>query len=93
MPQNGLTFGPVQVNRDGGNTVIASDWYTICGIASLPAGSSIALFIDNSGSMTTATVQASYNLFLSKLAEKNISVITVTNGNEDWITPFLTELN
>jgi len=90
---SGKTFGPVQVNRDNGSTASTSDWYTICGIASLPAGSSIALFIDNSGSMTTATVQASYNLLLSKLAERNISIITVENGNEDWITPFLTELS
>jgi hypothetical protein len=43
--------------------------------------------------MTTATVQASYNLLLSKLAAKNISIITVTNNNEDWITPFLTDLS
>ena len=90
---NGLTFGPVQVNRDNGNTALTSDWYTICGIDNLPEGSKIALFIDNSGSMTTATIQASYNLLLSKLAAKNISIITVENGNEDWITPFLTDLS
>jgi hypothetical protein len=90
---NGFTFGPVQVNRDGGNTALASDWYTICGIDNLPEGSKIALFIDNSGSMTTATIQASYNLLLSKLAAKNITIITLENGNEDWITPFLTDLS
>lgn len=90
---NGLTFGPVQVNRDNGNTALISDWYTICGLDNLPEGSKIALFIDNSGSMTTATVQASYNLLLSKLAAKNISIITVTNSDEDWITPFLTDLS
>jgi hypothetical protein len=90
---NGLTFGPVQVNRDGGNTALASDWYTICGIDNLPEGSKIALFIDNSGSMTTATIQASYNLLVSKLAAKNITIIAVENGNEDWITPFLTDLS
>jgi len=90
---NGLTFGPVQVNRDDGNAALASDWYTICGIDSLPENSKIALFIDNSGSMTTATIQASYNLLVSKLAAKNISIITVTNSDEDWITPFLTDLS
>jgi hypothetical protein len=90
---NGRTFGPVQVNRDNGNTNLSSDWYNICNIDSLPEGSKIALFIDTSGSMTQATIQASYDLLLSKLAEKNISIITVTNPNEDWITPFLTDLN
>lgn len=90
---NGLTFGPVQVNRDNGVAANASDWYTICGLDNLPEGSKIALFIDNSGSMTTATIQASYNLLLSKLAAKNITIITVENGNEDWITPFLTDLS
>ena len=43
----------------------------VCNIVILdnvPDGSSIALFIDDSGSMTLqATVQASYNLLLSKI--------------------------
>jgi ligand-binding SRPBCC domain-containing protein len=89
---NGLTFGPVQVNRDNGNATLASDWYTICGLENLPDESSIALFIDNSGSMTEATVQASYNLLVSKLNAKGITITTVTNSNEDWITPFLVDL-
>jgi len=89
---NGLTFGPVQVNRDNGNTALASDWYTICGLENLPDGSSIALFIDGSGSMTQATVQASYNLLVSKLNARGITITTVTNDYEDWITPFLVDL-
>lgn len=89
---NGLTFGPVQVNRDNGNPNLVSDWYTICGLDSLPEGTSIALFIDGSGSMTQANVQASYELLVSKLAAKNITITTVTNPNEDWITPFLVDL-
>ena len=89
---NGLTFGPVQVNRDNGNTALASDWYTICGLENLPDGSSIALFIDGSGSMTQANVQASYNLLVSKLNARGITITTVTNDYEDWITPFLVDL-
>ena len=89
---NGLTFGPVQVNRDGGVVANASDWYKICNIDDLPEGSSIALFIDDSGSMTQATVQASYDAFVAKLNEKNITITTVSNTNEDWITPFLVDL-
>jgi hypothetical protein len=89
---NGLTFGPVQVNRDNGNAALASDWYTICGLENIPDGSSIALFIDGSGSMTQGTVQASYELLVSKLNARGITITTVTNPNEDWITPFLVDL-
>ena len=89
---NGLTFGPVIVNRDNGNAADATDWYKICNIDDLPEGSSIALFIDTSGSMTQATIQASYDKFVAKLNEKNITITTVTNNNEDWITPFLVNL-
>ena len=89
---NSLTFGPVIVNRDQGNVANITDWYKICKIDDLPEGSSIALFIDNSGSMRTSTVQASYDAFIAKLNEKNITVTTVTNSNEDWITPFLVDL-
>ena len=89
---NGKTFGPVNVNRDNGNSANASDWYTICGMDSLPDGSKIALFIDTSGSMTMSTIQASYDLLVSKLNARSMTIITVTNQNEDWITPFLTDL-
>ena len=89
---NGLTFGPVQVNRDDSNPGYESDWFAICDIDTLPEGSSIALFIDTSGSMTMSTVQASYNKFVAKLNEKNITITTVTNSNEDWITPFIVDL-
>jgi len=89
---DGLTFGPVQVNRDNGNAANTSDWYTICDLDNVPDGSSIALFIDGSGSMTLGTVKASYDLLVSKLAARNITITTVTNTQEDWITPFLVDL-
>ena len=87
------TFGPIRVNRDGGNTGQISDWFTICGLDKLPNGSKVALFIDNSGSMTTATVQASYDAFIQKVNAKNMNIIVVTNPNEDWISPFNTILD
>ncbi len=79
---NGKTFGPVQVSSD-------SDWYSICDIDSLPNGSKIALFVDGG----TSSVQASYDAFIAKLNERNITVISVTNNQEDWIQPFLTALD
>ena len=89
---NGFTFGPVQVNRDNGQVSNITDWYKICNIDDIPDGSSIALFIDTSGSMTQSTIQASYNAFLAKLNERNITITSVTNSSEDWITPFLVDL-
>ena len=89
---NGKTFGPVNVNRDGGDASLASDWYTICNIDSIPDGSKVAMFIDTSGSMTMSTIQASYDLLVSKLTARGITIISVSNQNEDWITPFLTDL-
>jgi hypothetical protein len=82
------TFGPISVNRDSGNVSSLSEWYDICNIDSIPDGSEIAIFIDNSGSMTTSTVQASYDKLIQRLNARNITVATVTNGSEDWITPF-----
>ena len=93
MSKTGKTFGPVRVNRDGGNAATVSDWYTICGLDKLPNNSKIALYIDTSGSMTMSTVQASFDLMMQKLNARNMDVITVTNPNEDWITPFQQILN
>jgi hypothetical protein len=90
---DGKIHGPIRVNRDGGNTAQISDWFSICDLDQLPEGSKIALFVDNSGSMTTATVQASYNAFIEKINEKNMDIIVVTNDREDWINPFNTILD
>ncbi len=90
---NNLTFGPVRVNRDDGNIQDVSDWYDICSLDQLPEGGKVAIFIDTSGSMTMSTVSQSYNKLVEKLNERNITIITVTNSSEDWITPFLTDLS
>ena len=82
------TFGPIQVNRDNGNSANTSDWYTLCGLDNIPNGSKIVLFLDNSGSMTTDTVRASLNEFLIKLQQRDITIEVVENSTEDWITPF-----
>ena len=37
--------------------------------------------------------KASYDAFIEKLTERNITVITVTDPNYDWIQPFLGALN
>lgn len=90
--QDNKTFGPITVNRDGGNDANASDWYTICGLDNIPDGGKISLFVDNSGSMTTSTVRASINKLLLRLQSRNISIVVVENSSEDWISSFDTPL-
>jgi hypothetical protein len=82
-------FGPTTVNRDNGNTANRSDWYAIANLDRLPAGGKVGLFVDTSGSMTIASVQASYDHFLAQVAARGLDIITVTNANEDYITPFI----
>jgi len=87
---DGLTFGPILVNRDEGSEANITDWFSLCKVDELPDGSTISLFIDTSGSMTLDTVRASYDLFIAKCNEKNITIAAVDeNSNEDWISPFL----
>ena len=90
--KTGKTFGPIRVNRDNNVAANASDWYTICNLDQIPNNSKVALFLDNSGSMTTGTVQASYDLLVSKLNARGITFITVENQSEDWISDFDTTL-
>jgi hypothetical protein len=86
---SGQGFGPIAVNRDNGNPVAASDWFAICNLGSRPAGSLVEYSIDNSGSMTTNTVQASINLFLTKCAQAGLVVLQKPMSSENWIAPFL----
>ena len=92
LNKTGKTFGPIRVNRDGGNASNVSDWYTICNLDKIPNNSKVALFIDTSGSMTMSTIQASYDLLVSKLNARGITFITVQNSQEDWISDFDTPL-
>lgn len=86
----------LDVNRDGGNSTLASDWLTLCELDKLSTNNTIdfvGLFVDTSGSMTLSTVQASYDKFVnvdSKAA--GLRIVSVFNGNENWIYPFRSEL-
>ena len=82
-----------RVNRDNNNISQRSDWYALCNIASLPDFSNISLFIDVSGSMALYTVKASYDYFISQLTARNMSTTIVSDGRENWITPFDRILN
>lgn len=87
--QAGARFvGPISVSRDHGNVGQRSDWYALCNLDTLPSGSSIALFEDNSGSMFSSHVQASHDFFVERLSARGISIVVVKNDLEDYITPF-----
>ena len=58
--------------------------YEICSLDQLPKGGKVAIFIDTSGS-EYETVSQSYDKLVQKLNERNITIITVTNSNEDWL--------
>lgn len=85
---NPRDLGPIQVPRDGGAISKRSDWYALCNLKNVPNDGKIGLFIDNSGSMTTNTVRASYEYMIEQMRARNIGVITVTNKEENWIAPF-----
>lgn len=88
-----------QVSRDNGSTNTASDWFNICSVEShyndpsFRGNREIFLFVDNSGSMTTSSVQASIELFLSNCenaAGGPIEVYAVVNPSENFVDPFIT---
>jgi hypothetical protein len=75
------------VNRDNGNSSNRSNWFIICNLASYPVGTVISLSIDNSGSMKTATVQASYDLFKQKCAQAGLDLRETPMSDERYIPP------
>lgn len=86
-----LGVGPVAVARDNGVVASRSDWFTLCNLANYPRGTRISLSIDNSGSMTTASVSASYGFFLERCAVAGFTVTLLNMGlGENWIAPFIT---
>ena len=82
------------VRRDGGNAALASDYLHECGYTNLASTGVkvIGVFVDESGSMTRRTVEASLRKLVRGLRANRISYCTVFNGIEDWITPFNTTL-
>lgn len=81
------------VSRDNGDPAIRSDWFSICRLNEVDQLiRKVGLFVDTSGSMTRATVQASLDLFLERVEEANMEIVQVFNNRERWIDPFFTDL-
>ena len=82
-------YGPIAVNEDNGSSSDASDWFTIANLGSLPSGRTVTYFVDNSGSLTKAKVQASINLLRQKCLAAGLNLVEFTDPNENWIAPFI----
>ena len=83
------------VPRDNGSQASATDWYAMCELDSLKAqgATKVAYFVDDSGSMSVASVQASIDLLHQRLAAEGIELVMGTsNTNENWVSPFLLDL-
>ena len=88
------------VNRDDGVIADAADWFSLADLSGYAAGTTVTLWIDDSGSMTTASVSASYDKFVADCAtaglliEFRTSSINDENGihNERYIWPFIDNL-
>ena len=90
MPSNYLSDpyanGGIQVRRDDGNASFTSSWFDICNLANVPEGTYVSLWIDISGSMVYATIQASYNEFVADCNANGVNIILETsNSGERWI--------
>lgn len=80
------TNGPIRVNRDDGNVGNRSDWFNICGLGNVPAGTYVSLWIDISGSMRLSTVQASYDKFIADCNTQGLIVVqNFSNTGERYI--------
>ncbi len=100
----GTTFH-APVSRNGGGSVSGtSDWWDLIGASVLPSGAKIGLCIDNSGSMTVATVTSSLDLFEQKAAAAGVTItpgVSANNtnyycsgmGNEEWISGLTVDIN
>lgn len=86
-------YGPIQVNRDDGNVANRSDWFAICQLDAYPPGSVLSLWVDISGSMTFATVQASYDYFVQRCADAQIDIVFETSASgERWIPDHIRDI-
>ena len=75
------------MNRDGGDAALASDWFLECDIGTVDPATVdfVGLFIDESGSMTGATVAASLADFEADMAAAGLTITRVNDPSENWI--------
>ena len=99
LPTNatqGVDYEYYQIERDPSTPLTSFtgtyDWFTLTGCDSLPSGATVALFIDDSGSLNVADVEDQLGEFEADCAANNISIVRLYNANEEFIKPFITTL-
>ena len=84
-PPAGWNGGSYSVARMPG----VSNWFSLLS-GPLANARAVLLWIDNSGSMTTATVSGSLSLFRQNCQAAGIAVCTKSGSTENWIAPHIT---
>ena len=88
-------FDVIEVNRDNGNAAWQTDWYNLVGLSTLPRGSMVTLWVDNSGSMSPSSVAASIELFEKNCQDGDLTINRKDGefpgmyGGEAYIYPFI----
>tara|TARA_B100001113_G_scaffold31529_1_gene22559 strand:+ start:1515 stop:3650 length:2136 start_codon:yes stop_codon:yes gene_type:complete len=85
------------VNRDENRVGHISNWFEAANLDSYAAGTTVTLWIDNSGSMTPASVAGSYNKFVTDCAAAGILIDYQTGtapgiDEKRYIYPFIDNL-
>jgi hypothetical protein len=86
-----------QIDRDARSV---SNWFNMANLSGYAAGTTVTLWIDDSGSMTLADVQQQYDLFVADCAAAGINIefrtssLNSENGinQERYIWPFIEKL-
>ena len=92
-----LDYNITQIDRDARSVV---NWFEMSGLSNYAAGTTVTLWIDDSGSMTLADVQQQYDLFVADCAAAGINIefrtssLNTENGinQERYIWPFIEKL-
>ena len=94
-------YNVTNVKRDNGDNSNTSDWFALANLSNYVAGTTVTLWIDESGSMSSQNISASYDKFVVDCAAAGI-LIEYSNSNtsnladgihpERYIWPFIDEL-
>ncbi|GKY92291.1 hypothetical protein MPSEU_000200200 [Mayamaea pseudoterrestris] len=81
-----------EVNRDDQDRENPADWYSECniGLSKRKNIQKVALYVDNSTSMSRSSVSIALVLFQERLKENNMELVFVTsNVDKDYVSPCL----